>query len=69
MLCFVFLILLPLFIKSTEFFIAVGEEKQVSIFAGQYILAILPGIITYGMLDIDRHFLNSFGMSNIAFQC
>jgi Na+-driven multidrug efflux pump len=68
-LCFVFLIILPLFIYSTQFFISVGEKKQISIYAGQYILAIIPGIITYGLLDIDRHFLNSFGMSNVAFKC
>ena len=66
-LVFAFLIVLPVFLNSTRFFIYVGEEFETSEVAGSYIASILPGIITYGLLDIDRHFLNSFGMSHIAF--
>jgi len=46
-----------------------GEEKKTSEIAGKYINSVLPGIMMYGLLDIDRSFITSFGKSNIAFSC
>ena len=64
-----FCLLLPVFIYSTELFKWLGEDEEVSEIAGTYIISILPGIIVYGLIDIDRQFMTTFGVNIIAFQC
>lgn len=64
-----FVLVLPIFLYSTELFMWLGEDEDVSEIAGTYIRATLPGIIMYGLIDIDRQFMTTFGVNYIAFQC
>ena len=69
LLCIVFAIILPIFMCSEAMFEVLGQDKEASQYAQQYIVAVIPGLFLLGMLDLDRNFLTSFGKADITLYC
>lgn len=68
-LCFMYIPITLLLINIETLLVSLGQDKEASKYAAQYMLAYLPGLYLQGFSDLHRRYLNCMGYSKMPFIC
>lgn len=60
MIGFSFIIVVVVLFFSDDILVAAGQDPTVSKFSSTYLFCYMPGLLFYGLSDLNRKFLNSF---------
>lgn len=61
-----FLLMLPMLVNSKSILSRLEIDEQTSNQASRYIYYQLPALVVFGLLEVDRNFLTSFGRADIS---